>query len=171
MAWLTVVHLGEVPLLGYIRELRDLVGTRPLLMPGAGVLVLDADGKLLMCRRRDNGAWAIPGGMMEPGESLEETARREVEEETGLRPAELVLFGVFSGPELYYRYPNGDEVYNVTVAYVCTRFHGTLRADGHEVTEVGWFPAHSLPAPLSPPVKPIILRFTGGAIEAGTVPK
>lgn len=51
-------------------------------------------------RRTDNGAWTIPGGMTEPGETVEETARREVREETGLTVGTMTLFDAFSGPEL-----------------------------------------------------------------------
>ena len=68
----------------YIRELRQLVGNRPLIMTGAAVLVTDEQGRLLLLRRTDNGCWGIPGGAMEPGETLEQTALRETQEETGL---------------------------------------------------------------------------------------
>ena len=57
---------------------------------------------------------------MDPGESLEETARREVMEEVGLEVDELKLMNVFSGPEQYYQYPNGDQVFNVTAVYTAT---------------------------------------------------
>ena len=55
--------------MGYIEELRALVGSRPLILPGASVLVVDARGHILLQRRADSGLWGIPGGMMEPGES------------------------------------------------------------------------------------------------------
>jgi ADP-ribose pyrophosphatase YjhB (NUDIX family) len=99
----------------YMRQLRRMVGNFPLVMVGAGVLVLDAQGRLLLLRRTDNECWGIPGGALEPGETLEVTARRETLEETGLHLPSLEIFGVFSGSEFYYQYPNGDQVHNVSV--------------------------------------------------------
>ena len=51
---------------------------------GVGVIILDDSGRILLEKRRDNGMWGLPGGGIEPGESIYETALREVEEETGL---------------------------------------------------------------------------------------
>jgi 8-oxo-dGTP pyrophosphatase MutT (NUDIX family) len=148
--------------LDYIREIRALVGHRPLIMAGAALLILNDREELLLMRRTDNNAWCPPGGMMEPGERLEDTARREAEEEVGLQVGEMHLLGVFSGPELFYQYPNGDQVYNVTAAYWTREFHGQARADPEEGREVRFFPLEALPPNLSPPVRPFVecfLRF------------
>jgi 8-oxo-dGTP pyrophosphatase MutT (NUDIX family) len=83
----------------YVRELRTLVGHRPLLLPIAAVLIFDEAGQVLLQRRADNGRWGVPGGAMEPGESFEDAARREAREETGLIVARLILVDVFSGPD------------------------------------------------------------------------
>ncbi|MEK4295261.1 NUDIX hydrolase [Paenibacillus sp. FSL R5-0475] len=142
----------------YIMELRKLVGTRPLIMAGACVL-LCSEQQLLLQRRMDNGCWGLPGGSMELGETLEEVAKRELFEETGLQARGLELFDMFSGQELYYKYPNGDEVYNVVAAYLCTEFDGALKEDGIEVQEVRFFNYGELPSELSPPDVPVIKRF------------
>jgi 8-oxo-dGTP pyrophosphatase MutT (NUDIX family) len=71
--------------MSYVQELRALIGHRLLILAGATVIVRDAAGRVLMQRRSDNGQWGLPGGALEPGESLEETGRREVWEETGVR--------------------------------------------------------------------------------------
>ena len=133
--------------MGYVSELRKLVGTRPLILPGAEVLVFDAQDRLLLTRRSDTGEWAIPGGMMEPGETFDQTARREVEEETGLILGELHLLNIYSGPDFYYRYPHGDEVYNVSAAFVCRSYTGQLRTD-EESTAIGFFSLDNLPGNL-----------------------
>lgn len=70
----------------YIHELRSRVGHWPVIMVGAGVIVLDDAGRILLMHRSDNGAWSIPGGMTEPGETVEETARREVRTSGTLTP-------------------------------------------------------------------------------------
>lgn len=52
-------------------------------MRAAGLLIRDPDGRILLLRRSDTGAWALPGGHIEKGESAWEAAVRETEEETG----------------------------------------------------------------------------------------
>lgn len=133
--------------MGYVSELRALVGPRALILVGAEVLVFDPQGRLLLTRRKDTGDWAIPGGMMEPGETLEQTARREVQEETGLVLGTLTLLNIYSGPNFYFRYPHGDEVFNVSAAYICHEFQGALSSDD-ESTAIGFYPLDALPGPL-----------------------
>lgn len=140
----------------YIGQLRSLVGTRPLVLPGAAVIISDARDRILMLRRADNGDWTIPGGFLEPGESTEDTARRETREETGLRLGALTLLGVFSGKSLYHRYPNGDEVYNVTVLYGASQYSGHLRADGAEISAARFFAKAELPYSVVGSVRPIL---------------
>ncbi|HMB25412.1 MAG TPA: NUDIX hydrolase [Anaerolineales bacterium] len=139
----------------YILELRQYIGHRPILLVGAAVLVLDEQNRLLLMKRSDNQCWGIPGGSLEPGEALEAAARRETCEETNLEVGEMSLFGVFSGPEFYYKYPNGDEVHIVTIVYLSRDWHGDVKLND-EHTEWRWFPADAIPDDLSPPIKPII---------------
>ena len=86
--------------MGYVKELRKLVGNRPLILPGAVVIILNEQNEMLLQHRSDGG-WGLPGGIMELGESMEETARREVQEETGLVVGELELMGIFSGEDYF----------------------------------------------------------------------
>lgn len=147
--------------MGYIMELRKLVGSRPLILTGSCVL-LCSNQRLLLQRRTDNGLWALPGGSMEPGETLEEVAKRELYEETGLTANNLELFHIFSGQDLYYKYPHGDEVYNVVAAYVCHDYDGVPRVDGDEVQELRFFGYDEIPIELSPPDVTIIHTFLKG---------
>ena len=140
----------------YISELRKLVGSRPLLLCGANVILLDGDGRVLLHHRTDNDTWSLPGGAAELGERLEETAVREVHEEVGLTCRTLRLFGVYSGPELYYRYPNGDEVHNVSVSYLCRDFSREIEVDPTEGKAAAFFGIDEFPSDISPPVRPII---------------
>ena len=136
-----------------------MVRPRRLILPGGSGLVVDGRRYIPLQRRADSGLWGIPGGMMEPGESIEETARRETREETGLEIGPLEIYGVFSGRRYFHRYPNGDEVYNVTVAFVATALPGQPQADGEESLEVGFFPPGALPDDLSPPIADYLRRF------------
>ena len=142
----------------YIQQLRKQIGHAPILMVGAAILILDEQDRLLLMKRSDSGCWGPPGGATEPGEVVEEAARRETLEETGLGVGAMSLFGVFSGPELYYKYPNGDEVYNVTIIYLSRDVIGKIRLNG-EHTEWGWFAPVDIPDDLSPPIIPVIEKF------------
>ena len=154
--------------MSYVQELRALVGHRPLILVAAGVLILNKQEHLLLQRRTDNGLWGIPGGSIEVGESTEEAARREAQEETGLTVGQMTLFGVFSGSDLCYEYPNGDQAAIVSVVYRTSQVEGEIQVDGDEGMELRFFPANELPAvELSPPNKPIIKQFL--AVQAGTV--
>lgn len=148
--------------MGYIEEMRQLVGHRPILLVGAAVLLTDEQGRLLLGLRSDNHCWGLPGGGMEPGEDLETTARRETREETGLKAGPLTLFGVYSGPQLFYIYPNGDQVYNVTVVYTCHQYSGALQNnDEHRTWQ--FFAPGELPEAISPPIVPIIRQWQEGS--------
>lgn len=133
----------------YILDLRKAVGRRPLLQTGAGVIVVDAAGRVLLQRRSDNGCWDYAGGSMELGEEAEETARRELLEETGLAAHTLERYGVFAGPEEHHVYPNGDEVYNVEFAYVCRNWSGEMKCQEGEVEDLRFFALDHLPETLS----------------------
>jgi 8-oxo-dGTP pyrophosphatase MutT (NUDIX family) len=142
----------------YLLELRKLVGHRPLLMVGAATLLVDDQGRLLLLFRSDNQCWGLPCGAVELGEIIESAARRELREETGLEVDGLSLFGAFSGPEFFYRYPNGDEVYNVSIIYLASYKGSEICLNG-EHTSCRWFPVVDLPGNISPPLKPVIERF------------
>ena len=142
----------------YILQLRQFIGHRPILMVGAAILLVDGDNRLLMMKRSDSGCWGLPGGSTEPGELVEDAAKRETVEEANLVVGEMSLFGVFSGPELYYKYPNGDEVYNVTIVYLSRDWSGEIKLN-HEHTEWRWFAANETPEDVSPPIKPVIEQF------------
>ena len=146
----------------YILQLRQYIGHRPILMVGAAILLLDGNNRLLMMKRSDNGCWGMPGGSTEPGEVVEEAAKRETVEEVNLQVGETSLFGVFSGPELYYKYPNGDEVYNVTIVYLSREWRGEVQLND-EHTEWRWFAASEIPENVSPPIRPVLAQFKSWA--------
>ena len=143
----------------YILDLRKTVGHRPLLQVGASVIVEDEAGRILLQRRSDNHRWGYAGGSVELDERVEDAARRELFEETGLTAHSMTLFGVFSGPELHYRYPNGDEVSNVDIVYLCKSYSGTLAPQRDEVDELRFFPAEALPEDIMPPNIPILAEW------------
>ncbi len=145
----------------YIMELRKLVGHRPLLQVGASVIAEDGEGRVLLQKRTDNHLWGYAGGSVELDEVVEDAAKRELFEETGLTARSLMLFGIFSGRETHYIYPNGDEVSNIDVVYICRDYEGEPVPQPEETEELRFFRADELPQveKLSPPIIPALLKW------------
>ncbi|MBP5581141.1 MAG: NUDIX hydrolase [Ruminococcus sp.] len=138
--------------MGYILELRKTLGSRPVIMAGAGVILLNDKNEILLGRRTDNGYWDYPAGSMELGESFEECARREVLEETGLTCGKLEYLMDISGEDTFYEYPNGDKVYLAVIIYLCRDFTGDMKVQEEEAFEQRFFPIDQLPEN-TPPLK------------------
>ena len=142
--------------MGYIEELREVVGSRPLNLAGVAVAVFNEQGQILL-QQRQNDIWGVPGGFVELGESTEEAGRREVLEETGIEIGTLQLISVFSGKEFFVKLPNGDEFYPITIAYLCKDIKGgLLKADGIESLSVQFFDFDKLPENISPFIQKLI---------------
>lgn len=137
--------------MGYILDLRRKLGSRPLIMAGAGVIIINDKNEILLGKRTDNGYWDYPAGSMELGESFEECARREVSEETGLTCGKLEYFMELSEEDSFYEYPNGDQVWLAVIIYICRDFSGEMKAQEDEVTVQKFFPIDQLPK--IPPMK------------------
>ncbi len=143
----------------YILDLRKKVGSVPIIMCAAGVIIENGKGEILMQQREDNNCWGFPGGAVEIGEELEHTACREVFEEVGLVVENLSLFGIFSGEKMHYIYPNGDEVYIIAAVYTTKAFKGEMSLDPNETKDAAFFGIDNLPENINPPDVPILKEF------------
>ena len=121
-----------------------------IIRPGVSAIIRTGEG-LLLQRRSDNGLWGLPGGSVEPAESVSEAVVREVREETGLEVVPERLIGVYSAPELHQIvvYPDGNVIHYISSSFECRVVGGTL-ACGTESLELGWFDPERLPAELVP---------------------
>lgn len=119
--------------------MRELIGTRRLLVVAAGVIITDDRGRVLLQHRADTGDWSAPGGLLDPGETITQTALREIAEETGLSVAPPEFFGVYSGREFFMTYPNGDEIASVIVVFTAAHRSGEPAVD-EESLELRWVP-------------------------------
>jgi 8-oxo-dGTP pyrophosphatase MutT (NUDIX family) len=146
--------------LSYIAQLRRLIGTRPIFLVGACVLVFDEEGKLLLQKRSDSLDWGTIGGSLELGETFEQGAARELYEEAGLTAGGFRFVALLAGEDLYYRYPHGDEVYNVVGVFEALDVRGTPTIRDDEGLELRYFPLDR-PIPNLNRVSEVILRKTG----------
>ncbi len=134
--------------MGYLSKLRESVGHDTIIMVGATAFVENSRGEILMQLRSDTKDWGLPGGSLEIGEKVEEAAKRELWEETGLKAEDAELMGVYSGPEYSYTYPNGDNVDTVIILYRMSGISGDLHIADGESESLGYFSPDDLPSPL-----------------------
>lgn len=131
--------------MNYIKFLRQYVGHDPILTAGVGLFVFNENKQVLMQFRTDYNQWGFPGGAMELGESFEETAKRELKEETNLEACELKMVKVLSGKDTYREYPNGDKLYDITAIFVVKSYKGDLKINDNESKRLEWFDINKLP--------------------------
>lgn len=106
---------------------------------------------LLLMKRSDNAHWGLPGGYVEPGESVVEATAREVAEETGVAIEVGRLVGVYSRPETQViAYPGGDRVQAINLCFEATALHEGPITTPDETLATGYFPPDALPTPLVP---------------------
>lgn len=108
-------------------------------VPAAGVILAGRDGVLMVKRKfaPAAGAWCLPAGFMEYGETPERCAVRELREETGLNARLLGLFGVYAGVD-------DPRVRTVLILYTAERTGGRL-LPGDDAIEARYFPPGRLP--------------------------
>lgn len=149
--------------MNYIKDMRKLIGHQTLLTVGCGI-ILEKDGTILLQHRTDEDNWCIPGGIMEIGETFEQTAKRETYEETGLEVKELELFGIYSGEKCLVEYPNKDKMFSVQVIFKSTNFRGTIKQQGAETRSHQFFAKENLPPNLNPRQAPFIRDWAAGKL-------
>lgn len=124
----------------------ERVAREATVMVGASALILDETGeRVLLTRRTDNGRWCLPGGRMDPGESLAETCVREVREETGLEVEVVRLVGLYSSPDVLVEYADGNRR-QIVAAHFLVRILGGELGLSDETTEAGYFSRGELEA-------------------------
>ena len=109
----------------------------------SAVLFNPTKEKILLTRRTDNGRWCLPGGRVDPGESVTEACLREVLEETGLQAQIIRLIGVYSDPNYLIEYADGERCHVVALNFEVEAIAGTLTTS-NETTEYGYFSAEAI---------------------------
>ncbi|WP_267201406.1 NUDIX hydrolase [Limosilactobacillus kribbianus] len=131
--------------MAYIKEVRQLVGHRPLILTSASGALVNEAGEALLQERADTGNWSFPGGYMEFGESFVQTLVREFKEDAGVSVAPVRLIGMFDHD--FYTYPNGDRVQPINAFYLVRRLdNATTLPKPSETVRLQYF-ALDRPAP------------------------
>lgn len=162
--------LPPVPVPTYIRELRELIGTRFLLLPSVTAAIFDRADRLLVVRitgRKDE-FWTFPGGLIEPDERPLDALVREVHQETGLDVLPGAIVGVHGGPEFRHTHGSGDETGYVMTTYLCDVIGGTPRVDDDEIADLRWVTLDEALALPSGAWFPIIVHAAFAAHATGT---
>lgn len=114
----------------------ERIGKLGNLRLGCSVVVYDETReKIVLMKRDDNGLWCLPGGGMDAGESVIETAIREVLEETGLKVHILGLVGVYSSPDVLVTYADGNRFQIVSLCFEARIVDGHLSVT-EEATDI-----------------------------------
>jgi ADP-ribose pyrophosphatase YjhB (NUDIX family) len=136
------------------------------LVPGASAIVTDDAGNLLLHRRRDSKRWALPGGVMDIGETIAQCAEREAREETGLTVKASHLVGVYSDPDHVFAYSDGEVRQEFSVCFACRIIGGEI-ATSDESLEVRFWPIGELDSlDMHPSIRRRISHYLTGESEA-----
>lgn len=129
----------------YIHWLRSLIGHRKTIITYGVVVLRNEQGQVLLQRRMDFDVWGLPGGVMEPGETILDCARRETLEETGLEANALRLVGIYTDPSYDTIYPNGDQVQQYSITFEGRVSGGEMHVDGMENSAQAFFDPQDIP--------------------------
>ena len=103
------------------------------IVPAASVVAFDAEGRILLQRRSDNDQWALPGGAMQPGETIAATAVRETREETNIEVEVTGLVGIYTSPRHVIAYQDGEVRQEFNVCFRGQARPGGLRPSSESV--------------------------------------
>lgn len=118
----------------------DRIGKQGKLRLGCSAVLLNKNWQeVLLTRRTDNGLWCLPGGVIDPGESVTEGCVREVFEETGLQVRVIRLTGVYSNPNQLVVYPDGNKAFVIVLTFEVEQLGGVLGLS-NETTDAKFFP-------------------------------
>ena len=110
-----------------------------VVVPSVFVVVRRGDGRLLLVRRCDSGAWELPGGRVDVGENACEAAVRETAEEAGVPVVITGFAGMFTDPGYVVQAPDGEVRQVFALVLRARALDGTPHGDAYETSEAAWF--------------------------------
>ena len=154
--------------MGYCEDIREMIGNFALIMVRPSVAIVNNSGEILLFRY--SGAdWGVPGGILQPNESVEECIKRNVKKNLGVMLHSLQLFGVYSGKELINRVEeSGDEYHTVAIGYLCSDYEGEITPDSNQGMEARFFKLNELPKEIDPFIKNKLVELNRKFIKLHT---
>jgi ADP-ribose pyrophosphatase YjhB (NUDIX family) len=128
----------------YLGQLRRLIGKRKIFAITARAIIQDENGRILLVRRSDNGAWVMPASI-ELEESILDCLKREVLEETGLTILSAYPIAIYSEPRFSFVTSYGDPYQMFSVVFVVDKWSGDLQTQTDETINARFFALNSLP--------------------------
>jgi len=137
---------------------------------GVGIMILK-DNKVLLGRRNSDpikasselggsSCWTFPGGKIHFGERIQESAKRELKEETGIKAKKLKVVSI--GNEVV------KDAHFVTIGFLCEDFEGEPEVmEPDEIVEWKWFPLDKIPNPIFPPSLKLLKNYVDKEVYKG----
>jgi 8-oxo-dGTP diphosphatase len=116
-----------------------------VVVPSVFVAARWLGGRLLLVRRCDSGAWELPGGRVDVGETAVDAAVRETAEEAGVRVVVTEFAGLFTDPGHVVRSPGGEVRQQFAVLFRARPLGGLPHGDLHETSEAAWVAPADIP--------------------------
>lgn len=128
----------------YVKWLRSKVGHDTIIFCGSLACITNDKGEILLQKRSGTEeVWGLPGGILEIGDSAEESTIREVKEETGLDVKVDYMVGLYS--KYFCSYANGDNAQVVCSCFKCTIVGGDIVIDNKETFDLRFFSKENIP--------------------------
>ena len=115
------------------------------IVPAVSAIVTDSHDRILLILRTDNGYWSIPGGGLNPGESVTGATMREVKEETGIYCQVTGVVGIYSDPNHVAAYDDGEVRQEFSICFTA-RMTGGTTATSSESAEVQFVALSEIPS-------------------------
>ncbi|WP_066074645.1 NUDIX domain-containing protein [Neobacillus soli] len=129
----------------YLGQLRKLIGHKKIIHPSIRAIIQDKKERILFIERKGQNRWGMPAGSMELGESIFETLKREIKEETGIDVIDATLISIYSGPDKSIKNGFGDEYQMFEFLFRVDKWTGTTIKETDESKNAEFFPLDSIP--------------------------
>jgi len=128
----------------YWQHIRQAVGKGTVIIPSAAGAIVHED-KILLVRHNLLKKWQIPGGLQEIGESIQQTAQREIKEELGLDVVAGSLISVYSQPQWMIKFPDESQLQQLIFFFLMEGEFSLIKIQASEIADYRFFAPDEIP--------------------------